>query len=91
MKDLEIELPVVTVGALGTDPSSRTFAVVAPIMSNAVAVNNGEELFLDSTVKKGTKRKEGSWKTDVARAEKAQTVRAKAKTAASSLEVVTEI
>ena len=38
LKDLEIELSVVTVGAFGTDPIARTFAVVVPIMSNAVAV-----------------------------------------------------
>ena len=41
--------------------------------------------------KKETKRKEGSWKTDVAKAEKAPKTRAKAKTAANSLEVATEI
>ena len=62
LKDLEIECSVVTVGAFGTDPIARTFAVVVPIMSNAVAVKKGDELFLESTVKKETKRKEGSWK-----------------------------
>ena len=91
LKDLEIEFSVVTVGAFGTDPIARTFAVVVPIMSNAVAVKKGEELCLESTVKKETKRKEGSWKTDVAKAEKAPKAKAKAKTAANSLEVVTEI
>ena len=43
------------------------------------------------TSEKETKRKEGSWKTDVAKAEQAPKARAKAKTAATSLEVVTEI
>ena len=52
----------------------------------------GEELFVDNTSKNETKRKEGpSWKTDVAKAEKAPKVRAKAKIAATSLEVITEI
>ena len=48
-------------------------------------------MFIENTFRKETKRKDGSWKTDVAKAEKAPKVRAKAKTAASSLEVVTEI
>ena len=49
-------------------------------------------MFLESTSRKETKRKGGSWKTDVAKAEIAPKPRAKAKTAASSrLEVVTEI
>ena len=51
----------------------------------------GEELFVEHTFKKETKRKERSWGTDVAKAEKAPNVRATAKTAATSLEVVTEI
>ena len=46
---------------------------------------------LENTSKKDVARKEGSWKTDVAKTEKAPKARAKAKTAASSLEVVTEI
>ena len=70
---------------------SITFTVVVPIMTNVVDVKKGEELFLENTCKKETKRKEGSWKTDVAKAEKAPKARAKAKTAASSLEVVAEI
>ena len=48
-------------------------------------------MFLESTVKKETKRKEGLWKSDVAKAEEAPKAKAKAKTAANSLEVVTEI
>ena len=60
-------------------------------MTNAVAVKKGAELFLENTTKKETKRKDGSWKTDVAKAEKAPKARAKAKTAANSLEVATEI
>ena len=48
-------------------------------------------MLLQITSTKETKRKEGSWKTDVAKAEKAPKARAKAKTAATSLEVVTEI
>ena len=84
------EFAAVTVGASGRGSIASTFAVVVPIMTNAVAVKNGEELFLEMT-KKETKRKEGSWKTDVAKAEKAPKARAKAKTAANSLEVATEI
>ena len=60
-------------------------------MTNTVAVNKGEELYLETTARKEAKRKEGSWKTDVAKAEKAPKARAKAKTAASSLEVVTAV
>ena len=44
--------------------------------------------------RKEMKRKEGSWKTDVAKAEKAPKVlrgNPKTKTAAASLEVITEI
>ena len=48
-------------------------------------------MFLEGTVKNETKRKEGSWKTDVAKAEKAPKAKTKAETAANSLEVVTEI
>ena len=68
LKDLETEFSVVTVGAFDTDPIARTFAVVVPIMSNAVAVKKGEELFLENPTKKENKRKEGSWKDDVAKA-----------------------
>ena len=50
----------------------------------------GEELFLESTRKKETKRKEGSWKDDVANAANAPKANAKAKTA-PSLELPTEI
>ena len=85
------EFAAVSVGALGRDSIAITVAVVVPTMTNAVAVNKGEELCLETTARKETKRKEGSWKTDVAKAEKAPKARAKAKTAASSLEVVTAI
>ena len=85
------EFSAVAVGASGGGSISVTFTVVVPIMTNAVDVKHGEELFLESTHKKETKRKEGSWKTDVTKTEKAPKARAKAKTAASSLEVVTEI
>ena len=60
-------------------------------MTNAVDVKKGEELFLENPTKKENKRKEGSWKTDVTKTENAPKARAKAKTAANSLEVVTEI
>ena len=78
-------------GASCGEYMSITFSVVVPSMTNAVAVKKGEELFLENTTKKETKRKEGSWKTDVTKAEKAPKARAKAKTAANSLEVATEI
>ena len=69
---------------------SVTFAVVFPIMTNAVVVKKWEELFLRSTRKKETKRKEGSWKDDVAKAANAPKAKAKAKTA-PTLELPTEI
>ena len=47
-------------------------------------------MFLQITPTKETKRKEGSWKDDVAKAAKAPKVKAKAKTA-PSLELPTEI
>ena len=46
---------------------------------------------LEIITRKETKRKEGSWKTDVARAAQVPKPKAKAKTAANSLEVATEI
>ena len=89
------EFVAVTVGASCGDSIAITLAVVVPIMTNSVDVKKGEELCLENTTRKDSnKRKEGSWKTDVAKtekAEKAPKARAKAKTAASSLEVVTEI
>ena len=85
------EFAAVSVGALGTDSIAITFTVVVPIMTNTVAVKQGEELYLEATAKKETKRKEGSWKTDVTKAAQAPKARAKAKTATSSLEVVTTI
>ena len=86
----EKEYVAVTVGASGGHSIASTFSVVVPVMTTAVAVKKGAELLLEMT-KKETKRKEGSWKTDVAKAEKAPKARAKAKTAANSLEVATEI
>ena len=85
------EFVAVTVGASCGDSIAITLAVVVPIMTNAVDVKKGEELFLENPTKKEHKRKEGSWRTDVTKTEKAPKARAKAKTAASSLEVVTEI
>ena len=84
------EFVAVTVGASCGDSIAITLAVVVPIMTNAVDVKKGEELFLESTRKKETHRKEGSWKDDVAKAAKAPKVKAKAKTA-PSLELPTEI
>ena len=69
---------------------SVTFTVVVPIMTNAVDVKKGEELFLESTPKKEKKRKGGSWKDDVAKAATAPMAKAKAETALS-LETPTEI
>ena len=46
---------------------------------------------MENTTKNDVKQEEGSWKTDVAKTEKAPKARAKAKTAANPLEVVTEI
>ena len=86
----EKEYAAVTVGASGGHSIASTFSVVVPVMTTAVAVKKGAELFLEMP-KKETKRKEGSWKTDVAKFEKAPKARAKAKTAANSLEVATEI
>ena len=85
------EFAAVSVDALGENSIASTFAVVVPIMTNTVAVKKGEELILENTFRKETKRKDGSWKTDLAKAEKARKARAKANTAARSLEVVTEI
>ena len=85
------EFASVIVGASGSDSIASTFAVVVPIMTNAVAAKKGEELCLGNRNEKGDKRNDGSWKTDVAKAEKAPKAKTKAKTAANSLEVVTEI
>ena len=86
------EFAAVTVGTSGGDSIAVTLAVVVPIMTNAVDVKKGEELLFENKNKKDTnKRKDGSWRTDLAKGEKAPKARAKAKTAASSLEVVTEI
>ena len=85
------EFSAATVGASGGGSMSVTFTVVVPIMTNAVDVNKGQALLLQVTSTKETKRKDGSWRDDVAMAEKAPKARAKAKTAASSLDVVSEI
>ena len=73
------------------DSIAITFAVIVPLMTNTVAVNKGEELYLETTARKETKRKEESWKTDVAKAEQAPKANSKAKTATSSFDVVTAI
>ena len=91
LKYQDKEFSAVTVVAWGGGSMSVTFIVVVPIMTNAVDVKKGEELFLENPTKKENKRKEGSWKTDVTKTENAPKARAKAKTAANSLEVVTEI
>ena len=85
------ELSAVSVGPLGMDSIAITFAVIVPIMTNTVAVNKGEELYLETTGMKEAKREAGSWKTGVAKADKAPRARAKAKTATSSFDVVTAI
>jgi len=84
------EFSAATVGASGGGSISATFTVVVPIMTNAVDVKKGEDLLLQITSTKETKRKEGSWKDDLAKAAKAPKVKAKSKTA-TSLEVPTEI
>ena len=90
LKHEDKEFSAVTVGASGGGSMSVTFTVVVPIMTNAVDVKKGEELFLESTRKKETKRKDVSWKDDVAKTANAPKAKAKAKTA-SSLELPTEI
>ena len=72
---------------------SVAFSVVVPIMTNAVDVKKGEDLLLQITSANETKRKEGSWKDDVAEAAKAQRPKAKAKvkTATWPLQPNTEI
>ena len=77
-------------GTSGGDSIAITLGVVVPIMTNAVDVKKGEELFLESKRKKETKRKDVSWKDDVAKAANAPKAKAKAKTA-PSLELPTEI
>ena len=84
------EFAAVTVGTSGGDSIAITFGVVVPILTNAVDVKKGEELCLEITRKKETKRKEGSWKDDVAKAANAPKAKAKAKTA-HSLELPTDI
>ena len=79
------ELSAVTVGASGGGSISATFIVVGPIMTNAVDVKKGEELFLEITRKKETKRKEGSWKDDVDKPKNAKPP------TAPSLQLATEI
>ena len=54
------EFSAVTVGASGGGSMSVTCTVVVPIMTNAVAVKKGEELFLEATRKKEAKRKDRS-------------------------------
>ena len=48
-------------------------------------------MLLQISHKKETKRKDGSWRDDVAKAANPPQARAKAKTAATSLELLTEI
>ena len=84
------EFSAVTVGTSGGDSIAITLGVVIPIMTNAVDVKKGEDLLLQITSAKETKRKEGSWKDDVAKAANAPMAKAKAKTA-PSLELPTEI
>ena len=80
-------------GASGGDSMSVAFAVTVPIMTNAVDVKSGEEWLLQITPTRETKRKEGSWKDDVAKAAKAPNVKAKAKPQSRliALELPTEI
>ena len=59
-------------------------------MTNAVDAKKGEELFLEETRKKEAKRRDRSWRHDVAKAANAPKAKAKAITA-PSLELPTEI
>ena len=85
------EFSAVTVGASGGGSKSATFTGVVPIMTNAVDVKKGEALLLQITSTKETKRKEGSWRDDVAKAANPPMARAKAKIVSTPLEVATEI
>jgi hypothetical protein len=84
------EFSAVTVGTSGGDSIAITLGVVVPIMTNAVDVKKGEELCLEETRKKEAKRKDMSWRDDVAKAANAPKAKTKAKTA-HSLELPTEI
>ena len=53
------EFSAVTVGASGGGSISVTFTVVVPIMTNAVDVKKGEDLLLQITSTKETKREDG--------------------------------
>ena len=60
-------------------------------MTNAVAVLNGGGSAVGNICKKETKRKDGSWEDDVTKVAEAPKTSANAKSAASPLEVATEI
>ena len=47
------EFAAVSVGAVGGGSIACTFAVVVPIMTNAVAAKKGEELWLENTPQEG--------------------------------------
>ena len=90
------EFAAVTVGSSGDDSIAITLGVNVPIMTNAVDVKQGQELFLESTAQKEKKRKEVSWKADVGKVAKPRTAPdpkgSKPRRApAGSLEIVTEI
>jgi len=82
---------VVTVGAMGGNSIVMTTEVTIPVLTNIVAVPEGEELFLETTTVKaavGTKRK-AAWKDDVAAVAKAKAAKPKpaAKPSAKASEV----
>ena len=87
----EKEFSVVTVGAAAGDSISETLSVTIPMMTNSTTVKKGEELVFQ-VAHKDKKRKEHSWKDDVADTRRAKAkAKPKAKSQAAPMEVAHEI
>ena len=95
MSSCREKISVVTVGAAAGDSISETLSVTIPMMTNSTTVKKGEELVFQ-VAHKDKKRKEHSWKDDVADTRRAKTkakheTKAKAKSQAAPMEVAHEI
>ena len=62
-----VQFTVCAVGVFRGDSAANTTYVTVPILTNTVDLKEGEELIIESAVKKQEiKRKESTWKTDAA-------------------------
>ena len=87
-----VEFNTVTIGKLCGKSASQTLQVSVPMMTNEVAIKKNEQLIMEHTAKAAPKkRKEMTWKDEVAAAKAKAKTKPKSAPPARGLEIQSEV